>query len=224
MTDRFKPYSSCDELPGILPLFSLPGVLLLPRGQLPLNVFEGRYLDMVDDAFKTDRLIGLVQPKAVHKEPVENTAELFETGCAGRITDFSETDDGRYLITLSGVCRFRLADELPLDKKYRRTSVLWSDFEKDLKPESCLDLDRARLKILLRHYFDMHDISCDTDMIDGAPDEKLITCLSMICPLEHGEKQALLEATCCRTRAEMFMAMLEMAVRSDDVGCDRQCH
>lgn len=204
-----------DQLPNEIPVFPLEGVLLLPAGQLPLNIFEDRYLAMVEDVFKTNRMIGMIQPK-------DGGDKLFDIGCAGRVTAFEETDDGRYLITLKGVSRFKMSAELPQKRGYRRFNVAWNEYENDLKPESCLDLDRAHLRQLLSNYFEMQQISCDWDSMDGVADGKLITCLSMICPFDSNEKQALLEADCCRKRAELFMTMLEMAVR--DHACSGGCH
>lgn len=215
--------SPAPDLPGILPVFPLNGVLLLPRGELPLNVFEPRYLSMVDAALKSDRLIGMIQPLRAERETVDDTAPLFGAGCAGRITAFEETGDGRYLVTLTGVSRFAVKRELPLENGYRRVVPDWDAFAADRAPPGCLDIDRARLKTLLGGFFDLHELSCDWSVIDSAPDDRLITCLAMICPLDAGEKQALLEAPCCKTRAQMFMSMLEMAVRGDGC-CGGPCH
>ncbi|HEY8189402.1 MAG TPA: LON peptidase substrate-binding domain-containing protein [Micavibrio sp.] len=193
-------------LPDEIPVFPLSGVLLLPRGSLPLNIFEPRYLAMVDDALKTNRLIGMIQPRAGD--------DLFQTGCAGKISSFTETDDNRYLITLKGISRFRIAGELPPVKGgYRRALADWSDFRKDIDPAGELNIDRGKLTDLLRSYFDMEGMNCDWDAIENASDDRLITCLSMVCPLNAGEKQALLEAPCCKTRADLFIALLEMATR-----------
>lgn len=192
-------------LPNDLPIFPLEGVLLLPRGELPLNIFEPRYLAMVDHAFKTDRLIGMIQPKK------EN--EFYGIGCAGRVTSFEEAPDGRYLIGLTGICRFELKEELPKHTEgFRRVTPDWSAYKKDLDPVNCLDLDRSKLIDMLRQFFDMHDLTCDWDAIKQAPDERLITCLSMICPFDPKEKQALLEAACCNERANLFMTILEMSL------------
>lgn len=207
MTDAISPHTGA--MPGIIPVFPLDGVLLLPRGQLPLNIFEPRYLAMVEDALQTHRLIGMVQPNK------DNA--LYTTGCAGKITSFNETDDHRYLITLTGLSRFRIAEELPQQRGYRRVKPDWAGFENDLKAAECINLDREKLRALLSSYFPQHGLSCQWDVIDGATDDRLITCLSMICPFEPCEKQALLEASGCKTRADMFMAMLELAVRSGEL-------
>lgn len=209
------------DLPANLPVFPLYGVLLLPLGQLPLNIFEPRYKAMVEDSLRTNRIIGMIQPRT--NENLGTGAEpLFDTGCAGRITSFTETRDNRYVITLTGICRFKVTEELPRDLTYRRVQANWTPFEKDLNPPQMLDLDRPRLKKLLEQYFALHDLSCEDEAIDGATDAKLITCLSMICPFEAGEKQALLEATCCHDRAAKFMSLLEMALPHG--GCGEGCH
>ena len=215
-----SPQNTPVALPQEIPVFPLAGVLLLPRGQLPLNIFEPRYMAMVDEALRTNRMIGVVQPRDFNLSLSSDSSSLFLTGCAGKITSFEETEDGRYLITLTGVSRFHLGDELPLHNGYRRARVDWSGFSEDLQSHDCLGIDRNHLKDLLRSYFNMEGLSCSWDSIDSASDDKLITALSMICPLDPGEKQALLEAACCRTRAKMFMTMLEMAVHNDKGGCD----
>lgn len=214
------PTAASAALPQEIPVFPLTGVLLLPRGQLPLNIFEPRYRAMTEDALKADRIIGVIQPRDFQQGMTSERAPLFATGCAGRITAFEETDDGRYLITLTGVSRFHVTQESIPQRGYRRARVQWSEFSEDLQPHDCLGIDRPHLKTLLRTYFDIEGLSCSWDSIDSASDDKLITALSMICPLDPGEKQALLEASCCRSRAKMFMTMLEMAVHNDKGGCD----
>ena len=220
MTSASTPTAAPAALPQEIPVFPLTGVLLLPRGQLPLNIFEPRYLAMMEDALKGDRIIGVIQPRGFQQGMTSEKAPLFATGCAGRITSFEETEDHRYLITLTGVSRFHVAAETPSQRGYRRARVNWEPFADDLHAHDCLGIDRAHLKGLLRSYFDIEGLSCSWDSIDGASDDKLITALSMICPLDPGEKQALLEAACCRSRAKMFMTMLEMAVHNDKGGCD----
>jgi len=198
-----SPAPSALDLPDEIPVFPLAGVLLLPRGQLPLNIFEPRYLAMVDDALKSHRLIGMIQPR--------EDGSLFTTGCAGKITSFNETDDGRYEITLKGLSRFVIGLELPYAHAgYRRVRANWSDFPKDTDPVGHLNLDRNRLKDLLRNYFDIEGMDCEWSAMDTVSDDNLITCLSMVCPLDASEKQALLEARCGNTRSELFMTLLEM--------------
>ena len=208
-------YASVDELPGTLPVFPLAGVLLLPRGRLPLNIFEKRYLAMFDDALAGDRLIGMIQPSDLAAS--ETSPTLYPVGCAGRITQFSETEDGRYMVTLSGVARFKLVEELPLKRGYRSVVADWSEFAGDLKAEGCCSVDRARLVALLQDYFRKHGLSANWEAIENAPDERLLTSLSMICPFDPCEKQALLEAGCLADRARLMMTLLEIAIAD---GCE----
>ena len=201
--------NSFETLPEQLPIFPLGGVLLLPRGVLPLNIFEPRYIAMVDQAMRTDRLIGMIQPR--------EDGTLYKVGCAGRISSYHETSDGRYEIVLTGVCRFLMSDELPQVNGYRRVHAIWDDYKDDLEPIGCLDMDRPKLNSLLKDYFEHNGLTCSWEAVEGASDEKLMTCLAMICPFESHEKQALLEAPCCRERAKLFMTLLEMA--KGDCGC-----
>lgn len=202
---------SFESLPGELPIFPLPNVLLLPRGQLPLNIFEARYVAMVDEAMRTSRLIGMVQPK--------EDGNLYSVGCAGRISSYHETKDGRYEIVLNGICRFKIDDELAQRDGFRRATASWNDFKKDMEPMACLDIDRAKLKKLLKNYFAQQDLTCSWEAVDNAPDEKLVTSLAMICPFDAQEKQALLEAPCCKERAKLFMTLLEIEAGNNCSGC-----
>ena len=196
-------------LPSILPIFPLTGVLLLPRGRLPLNIFEPRYLAMTRDALAGERLIGMVQPSdprvAAENPPV------YAMGCAGRITSFSETDDGRFLITLTGISRFRIREEVPLLEGYRRVVPEWRKFARDLTSDDEPGFDRDRLLRGLRAYFQQHRIEADWDAITSVPGERLVTSIAMICPFEPSEKQALLEAPDLDERAQLLTAMVEMA-------------
>jgi Lon protease-like protein len=201
--------SRFEDLPQTLAIFPLSGVLLLPRGKLPLNIFEPRYLAMTEDALKGDRLIGMVQP--VEEGAAGDQPPVFPVGCAGRITQFAETEDGRFLITLSGVCRIRIDRELPLFCGYRRVVSDFSAFQSDFEPESAR-LDRARLLTALRVYLKLQQLSADWESIESAPDERLVTSLAMICPFSCREKQALLESTCLEERARVLTTLLEMAV------------
>ncbi len=212
---------SFDDLPARLPIFPLAGVLLLPHGQLPLNIFEQRYLAMVDDALRHDRMIGIIQPR-----PAPNGG-IYTTGCAGRIVNFSEAEGDRYLITLSGVCRFNMGRELEAKSPYRVIQPEWAPFEIDMQPQAkTVAVDRCRLNMLLKSYFRQQEMSCDWDKVDIAADTDLLTALEMICPLKPSEKQALLEAENIQRRAELFLAMIEMAV-SHPVAVDENggcCH
>ncbi len=213
------------ERPGVaalcetLPIFPLPGVLLLPRGQLPLNIFEPRYLAMTRDALAGDRLIGMVQPSDPH-QPLSGNPPVYPTGCAGRITSFSETEDGRYLLALTGLCRFRIAEELPLKEGYRRVVPRWDEFAGDLRTVREPGFDRERLIRGLRAYFDRHQIKAEWDAIGSVPGERLITSVAMVCPFEPSEKQALLEASDLEARAQLLTAIVEMAVLDRSGGGD----
>jgi uncharacterized protein len=199
---------SLERLPPALPVFPLTGVLLLPRGLLPLHIFEPRYRAMTRDAMEGERLIGMVQPV----DPgAPEPPPIFATGCAGKITACAETPDGRFLITLTGVCRFSIKSELPLFKGYRRVVPDWAKFRGDLAPETepALD-DRARLGLALRAYFKLHGLDADWDAVRQTPDERLVTSLAMICPFTASEKQALLEAPTLKDRAATLLALVEI--------------
>jgi len=211
-----------ESLPGSIPVFPLAGVLLLPRGKLPLNIFEPRYLNMVQDALAADRMIGMIQPQAAGGG---NAPPLYRTGCAGRITSFSETDDGRFLITLTGISRFHVAEEVATTRGYRRFIINWSSFTADLAggPETAA-LDRNRLDRALRGYFQMQGISADWDTIAQTADERLVSTLAMICPFTASEKQALLESQGPVERATLLLTLLEMAVHDPGADSDRIRH
>ena len=202
-------------LPAVMPIFPLTGTLLLPRGRLPLNIFEPRYLAMISDALGGERLIGMVQPN----EPQDDNRgprgaanpSIYPIGCAGRITQFAETDDGRFLITLTGVSRFRIAEELPLLSGYRRVVPDWEPFATDRDPPVEAKFDRDRLIRGLKGFFAQRRVSADFDAIEKAPGEYLVTSLAMACPFAPSEKQALLEAADGTERAQLLTALLEMA-------------
>jgi len=202
------------DLPDVIPVFPLPGALLLPRARLPLHIFEPRYLAMLDDCLKTQtRLIGMIQPY----EGRDGKSCLHKIGCAGRLTAFSETEDGRYMITLSGVSRFRVIEEVEGFTPYRRTRVDWSGFEADLgAPERDPELDRGRLMPLLERFFSVRGLSTDWDALKEAEDELLVNSLSMLCPFDPEERQALLEAPSLSTRRETLFTLIEYALRGGD--------
>jgi Lon protease-like protein len=198
------------ELPASLPIFPLTGVLLLPRGKLPLNIFEPRYLNMTRDALAGDRMIGMVQPTA--EEPGNDAPAVYATGCAGRITSFSETEDGRFLITLTGIARFDIQHEVPTLRGYRRVVPRWERFRTDLTEVGEAVVDRPRLLNGLQAFFKLHAITADWESIKSTPDERLVTSLAMICPFAPNEKQALLEASDLTERSRVITALIEMAV------------
>ncbi len=219
MTEHY-PYRTISDLPVRFPIFPLSGAILLPRGRLPLNIFEPRYLNMVDDALKSHRIIGMVQPQSMESEML-NKPDLFRVGCAGRITSFSETGDGRYLITLSGACRFFIKEELDCVTPYRQITSDFSAYEADLHaPENTSDVNREKLLAALKTYMQIHNMETDWDSVKQAPPESLVNSLSMICPFEPKEKQALVEAGSVSERAEILTALIEMATAQNAGGSD----
>ena len=198
-----------DTLPDILPIFPLTGVLLLPRGRLPLNIFEPRYLAMFRDAMGGEQLIGMVQPSG---PPIrEMNPAVYPTGCAGRITSLSETEDGRFLVALTGVSRFRIREELPLLSGYRRVIPEWEDFADDRAADEA-GFDRTRLTQGLRAFFAQRQVQADWSAIEQAPGEHLVTSIAMMCPFAPSEKQALLEAKTLGERARLLTALIEMTL------------
>lgn len=202
-------YHGIDDLPGTIPVFPLTGVLLLPRGQLPLNVFEPRYLAMVDATLSGGRIIGMIQPS----EPEEKTLKpaLSQVGCAGRLTSYREAEDGRYLITLTGICRFKVAEELAVDTPFRQVRADFASFAADLATSEDSDFPRDRLIGALKAYLTRRDLKADWQSVMSAPAETLVNALSMLCPFEPAEKQALLEARDWGERVAILVALLEMA-------------
>ena len=203
-------YDAAAALPAQMPIFPLPNALLLPGGQLPLNIFEPRYLAMVEDALgSSGRLIGMVQP-------MEESGELFGIGCAGRISYFQETGDGRYMIALNGVCRFRLHDHRLSAGGYRLADVSWHEFAADLDDSDAGIGDRGHMFDVMRRYFDQRGFEADWDQIERSDDNAILNTLAMVCPFDVAEKQALLEAEGIGSRADLLVAMMEMALHEDD--------
>ena len=196
------------DLPDTIPVFPLPSALLLPRSHLPLHLFEPRYLQMLDDVLKTEhRLIGMVQPYGKDQR-------LHSIGCAGRVTAFSETDDGRYMITMAGRSRFRTFNEVDGFTPYRRCKVSWQGFERDLGPAEVDEtFDRHKFMRALERYFTEENLATDWDSLQEADDELLINSLSMLCPFEPEDKQALLEAPSLTTRRETLTTLIEYTLR-----------
>lgn len=207
-------YVKAQDLPQVIPVFPLDGALLLPRGQLPLNIFEPRYLNMVDDAMSGERVIGMIQTTGGDRA----RPGLAPVGCAGRITSYAETSDGRYLITLTGASRFRVVSELSAPTPYRQVRADFQAFEADLKsPSEDLDFLRDRFLKALHAYLARHSLDVDWDTAQAAPEEALINSLSMALPFDPPEKQALLEAPDLRRRRETLTALLEIdAAESSD--------
>lgn len=198
-----------EDLPGEFAVFPLTGALLLPQGRLPLNIFEPRYLAMTLDALAEGRMFGMIQPNPV--EPAgPNGPGLYRIGCLGRLSSFSETEDGRLLITLTGIIRFRIATELAMRRGYRRVRADFTAFAEDLDLEARPALDRDRLERTLRAYFRAKGIDANWQAVKETPDAALVTTLCMICPFDPREKQALLEAATLDERAGMLLALIEM--------------
>lgn len=198
-------YRGPADCPDLIPVFPLPGALLLPRGQMPLNIFEPRYLAMIDDALRTHRIIGMIQP-----EEDQQTA-LCRVGCAGRITQFAESGDGRYLITLTGIARFGVVIENPATTPYRQCRVTFEPFAADFTPRLGEDtVARDELVVALRDFAGANDLDIDWEGVDQAPTEALVNALAMMSPFGPREKQALLEAEDLKARADMLVAMTQM--------------
>ncbi len=199
------------DLPGTIPVFPLPGALLLPRARLPLHIFEPRYLAMLDDVLKTShRIIGMVQPLP----GTVSDKSLHDVGCAGRVSSFSETDDGRYMLTLTGISRFRITEVNEGFTPYKKCDVNWRGFEDDLgSAERDPGFDRVSFLKLLGRYFTAHDLDSDWDTLSDAEDELLINSLCMLCPLSPEDRQALLEAQSLQTRRETLTTLMEFSLR-----------
>lgn len=206
-------YRKPADLPQTIPLFPLPGAILFPRGVLPLNIFEPRYLNMIDDALSGDRIIGMIQPAQAEGE--DTPADLSEVGTAGRITAFSETDDGRYLVTLTGICRFRVAREIKGGSPYRQAVVAFDDFAGDLY-EPRAGIDRERLREALERYVDIHGFQTDWSAVDNASPETLVNAVAVLCPFDPPAKQALLEAPSLAERCDALIAFLEWSADGAD--------
>lgn len=197
------------DLPDRIPLFPLPGAVLMPRARIPLHLFEPRYLQMLEDALKTEhRLIGMIQPEG---------DGLSAIGCAGRVVAFSETDDGRMMISLGAVSRFRLLETFDGFAPYLQAGVDWTSFARDLGgAEHDPGLDRKALFALLGRYMETHDLSTDWEAAEGAEDELLINSLSMMLPFTPGDKQALLESPSLSDRRELLVGLVEFALHGGE--------
>ena len=201
------------DLPRTIALFPLNGAILFPRGVLALNIFEPRYLNMIDDALGAERMIGIIQPATGESE--ETHPELSDVGTLGRITSFAETDDGRYLVTLTGVCRFNHGRELE-GKPYRQAIVTYDDFAGDFTVSPGGTIDRAKLIGALRTYANLHGFQVDWSSVEQAPTETVINVAAQICPFDPAAKQALLEARTLEERCQALIALVEWG-SSDDV-------
>ncbi len=205
-------YKGPDALPEVIPVFPLPGALLLPRGQMPLNIFEPRYLAMIDDALRSrHRLIGMIQPDPAHPGSDQNRPHLFRVGCVGRMTQFAESGDGRYLIQLTGVARFRVDEEQAVTTPYRQCRVSYQPFIDDFTARKGEDeVDRKALLRALTAFLKANNLKADWEGIENAPNEALVNALAMMSPYDTAEKQAMLEAPDLKTRAEILVAVTEI--------------
>ncbi len=206
-------YRKPGDLPQTIALFPLAGAILFPRGVLGLNVFEPRYLNMVDDALAGERLIGMIQPATGEED--ETVPELCDVGAVGRITAFNETDDGRYLITLTGVCRFTLDREIKADTPYRQALVSYEAFAEDFAQPKAPTIDRPALLKSLRAYALVHGFDVDWHAVEQAPTETIINVAAQICPFDPAAKQALLEAVTLEERCRVLIALVEWDAASD---------
>jgi Lon protease-like protein len=206
-------YRGPADLPEILPVFPLPGALLLPRGQMPLNIFEPRYLEMVDDSLRDGhRLIGMIQPDSSHSDAADRP-NLYKIGCVGRITQFAETGDARYLLQLTGVARFRIVEELKVATAYRQCRVDFVPFIDDFIARKGEELvDRKAVLASLTAFLKANNLKADWEGIENAPNEALVNALAMMSPYDPAEKQALLEAPDLKSRAEILIAVTEFAL------------
>lgn len=211
---RFAGTPPFDRLPRNIPVFPLPGILLLPGAQLPLHLFEERYRDMTRDAIAGDRMIGVMQPR--DPKHGEWAPALYPIGCLGRIVGFRESEDGRYYITLAGVCRFTTVGEAESDALYRRMNVDYANYADDMKDERSESLiDRATFMPALKSFLTQFEVNVDWDALEKVDDEPLIRSLAMTCPFEPSEKQAILEAATPAERARLVAALIQMAVASN---------
>ncbi|KQT05877.1 MAG: LON peptidase substrate-binding domain-containing protein [Bradyrhizobium sp.] len=205
-------YRGPADLPEIIPVFPLPGALLLPRGQMPLNIFEPRYLAMVDDSFRDGhRLIGMIQPDVAHTPKNSDKPALFRVGCVGRITQLAESGDGRYILELTGVSRFKVVEELEVLTPYRQCKVDFFAFVDDFTARMGEDdVDREALLAVLADFLKANNLKVDWEGVESAPNEALVNALAMMSPYGPAEKQAMLEAPDLKTRAEILIAVTEM--------------
>jgi uncharacterized protein len=213
-------YKGPDDLPGVIAVFPLPGALLLPRGQMPLNIFEPRYLVMIDDALRSGtRLIGMIQPDPAHPGADQAKPHLFRVGCVGRITQLAESGDGRYLIQLTGIARYRVDEELALGTPYRQCRVTYQPFLDDFIARKGEDkVDRKTLLRTLADFLKANNLKADWEGIQNAPNEALVNALAMMSPYGAAEKQALLEALDLKTRAEILVAVTEIELAKGKTG------
>ena len=211
---KYKFENNIKDLPGIIPIFPLNNVLLLPRCKLPLNLFEDRYLHMFDHALSTQRIIGMIQPN--EKDSVKNGPNLYEIGCAGKIVAFSQTNDNRYEIVLNGLCRFKVIKETNLLLGFRQAKVDWKFYKHDLDSHSNSNISkRSEFEDKLKHYLKKINIDADWQAIEASSDEDLVNSISMSCPFNKIEKQALLESISIQDRMNVLTSLLDMSINEN---------
>jgi Lon protease-like protein len=214
-------YRGPEDLPDVLPVFPLPGALLLPRGQMPLNIFEPRYVAMVDEALRTNRLVGMVQPNPEAGTPA--VPKLFRVGCAGRITQLAETGDGRYLVTLTGIARFRIVEELPTTAPYRLCRAGFEPYRADFEAGAGAEaVDRDAVLKALRDFVQASGLKVDWKSVEEAPNEALVNALCAMSPFGPREKQAMLEAADLKARAEVLVAVTQIELARAAAGSGAQ--
>ncbi len=206
------------DLPPTLPIFPLSGVLLLPGGNLPLNIFEPRYLNMVRDARAGAGVIGMIQPVVPENQDPGDHPDIYGSGCAGRIGEIEESEDGRIALSLAGICRFDVERELEIENGYRRVRARYDRYLADLSGADPGAIDRERLLLTLRRYFELQGVDADWHAIEKASDDRLVTTLAMICPFAPAEKQALLESASLGERGAVITTLMEMASASGVTG------
>jgi Lon protease-like protein len=204
-----KIYNSSSELPNKLAIFPLTGAVLFPQTQLPLNIFEPRYLQMIDEVLSSpDRIMGMIQPNLSKNDP--DSKNLKKVGCAGRISSFSETGDGRYLVTLTGLIRFEVNNELDTTTQYRQVIADYDNYKEDLKPANVENVDRKSLLVLIKKYLEQRNLLIDWEIIEQSPTEQLINYSGVLVPFEPEEKQLLLETRSlfdrCKTLESLFQS------------------
>lgn len=215
------PYNAPEDLPALIPVFPLPAALLLPRAELPLNIFEPRYVAMIDAALASNRVIGMIQPDE-DKAPGTLGPSLCKVGCAGRLTAYAETGDGRYMVTLTGISRFVVVEEIATTTLFRQCRVSAARFAMDFADTASeTDVDRRSVLKTFRDYLEAHNLEADWDSVGRASNETLVNTLAMMAPFGTAEKQALLEAPDLRARAETLVALTEMTLARQGGGSSR---
>jgi len=202
--------NNAKDMPDTIPVFPLQGALLLPGARLPLNIFEPRYLAMIDDALASHRTIGMIQPRTPEQIAPSDHPDVYPLGCAGRLTSFEETGDGRYLISLTGICRFTVGEELPLKNGYRLIRADYAPGIGDFDAAGADEIDRSHLTRALKDYLTARQLGADWDALEKTPTGDLVAIVAMVCPFSAAEKQALLESPTLTERATLIISMLEM--------------